>query len=292
MNKIKHLMALSLIIICCTQCIKPIPINIPQMEPKMVVNSQVIPNELIIVSVSKSFTSLFNKEGIDTTNPQINFDLLVDKARVTVSYGSTTDTLIKLTSGLYASINTLLTANSTYTLNVYDSTSGQSLSAVTSMKKFVAIDTSYLTQEVVQKDTTRIINLRIKDEPGVINYYYLNVSTVKSASLVGGAMPQIANFLIKPNRLFLYTDADVVNGYINIELDVAEKLNLTPNDTANIVMANIDEGYYRYLSAFNKSTGIVTQLTGEPINLPTNIVNGYGYFAAHIPNFRVIPLKK
>ena len=53
-------------------------------------------------------------------------------------------------------------------------------------------------------------------------------------------------------------------------------------DTMVVSLSNISEGYYRYLSLRQKvSTNILGLIFGEPINYPTNVQGGLGYFSTH-----------
>jgi hypothetical protein len=62
-------------------------------------------------------------------------------------------------------------------------------------------------------------------------------------------------------------------------------------DTVAVVLANISEDYYRYLSVSLDSRNSVSFLISEPLNLPTNVQNGYGYFNMHFPDVRVFRMK-
>ncbi|MGL4598052.1 MAG: DUF4249 family protein, partial [Bacteroidia bacterium] len=62
------------------------------------------------------------------------------------------------------------------------------------------------------------------------------------------------------------------------------------NDTIAVTISNISKGYYEFLSAFKRSGSFVNQLSGEPINYPTNVENGYGYFIAHYPSISFFEL--
>ena len=76
------------------------------------------------------------------------------------------------------------------------------------------------------------------------------------------------------------------------ELTQQYTLKLSPRDTLIVQVARIDEGYFKYLQTYKRTGYLINQLTGEPINLPTNIQTGYGYFAIYKPHRYVFALQK
>ena len=75
----------------------------------------------------------------------------------------------------------------------------------------------------------------------------------------------------------LYSSKDAVNN----KLMKTITLSAAGSDTIDVEIAKIDGGYYKYLDAYIKTGYLVNQLTGEPVNLPSNMSNGYGYFTMH-----------
>ncbi|MGQ0828591.1 MAG: DUF4249 family protein, partial [Bacteroidota bacterium] len=63
------------------------------------------------------------------------------------------------------------------------------------------------------------------------------------------------------------------------------------SDTIAVELAHISKGYYEFLTAYKRSSKLINQLTGEPINYPSNVQNGYGYFNAHYPDGKIFFLK-
>ena len=63
-------------------------------------------------------------------------------------------------------------------------------------------------------------------------------------------------------------------------------------DTLVVQVCRVDGGYYKYLQAYKRTGYLINQLTGEPINLPTNVQTGYGYFALCKPNRYVFDMKE
>jgi hypothetical protein len=59
-----------------------------------------------------------------------------------------------------------------------------------------------------------------------------------------------------------------------------------------VALSNIPKGYYEYLAAYKRSGNLLSQLTGEPVNLPTNVQGGYGYFALTKPSIKTVILQE
>jgi Domain of unknown function (DUF4249) len=291
MKNIFLLMACS--ILCMQSCVKPLDVVVPQMESKLAINSQIISNQVVLVSVTRTFTSLYQQNNIDTalSNP-VGLNLLVASAFVTVSHKNIIDTLQQIAPGIYASAQTTLMDNDSYVLNVYDSVSKQSVSSTTTKMPFVNVDAIAPFKNINGTDTSINIACTINDDAAIENYYFISIAKTNKTSGgidLPGNIQQIFN---KSSYIYLYTDKDAVNGKLKIDLAATNAATVSKTDTVLVQVANIEKGYYQYLTAFKKTTAVINQLTGEPINLPSNIYNGYGYFSAHFPYLQFIDLSK
>jgi len=106
MIRIPHILPLLTIALVFTQCRpKPLLVDVPQLEPQVVVSSQIIPNAAMVIGLTRSFGALEEggSDDIDVTDSLVS-RLLVDGATVTISYSGQTDTLIQLADGLYVSV--------------------------------------------------------------------------------------------------------------------------------------------------------------------------------------------
>jgi hypothetical protein len=57
------------------------------------------------------------------------------------------------------------------------------------------------------------------------------------------------------------------------------------------MMSSISEDYFNCLSLRNDDRYSLAGFALEPLNLPTNVKNGYGYFNLHVPDARVFVLE-
>ena len=270
-----------------------IDIELDTFKPKLVVASQIIPNHIMIVGLTKSFSVLSNATTNDSVKANFLDSMFVKNAIVTVSYfnNSITDTLFMLTPGIYASINTLLKVDGTYTLIAKDPATGMEISAQSIMLKQAKFDT--ITPVVIKTstDTSVFVKYTITDFPNEDNFYVVNYYAKNS--IASGANFDINSyFSTGHNKLLagfdLLNDTAFDNGKLSIETKLE---NLKSTDTIAVTISNISEGYFKFLIAYKRAGSFFNQLTGEPINYPTNVNNGLGYFNTHYPDIRYFYLK-
>ncbi|MBL7810942.1 MAG: DUF4249 domain-containing protein [Bacteroidetes bacterium] len=268
---------------------EPIPIKIPQADGKLVVSSQIIPNTTLLISLSRSFNALTPTD----TNPGQNLleQILVAHARVTVEHGGITDTLLRVAPGFYGSITTPLMANQTYTLHVYDSSSGKSVTAQTTMQTRLTLDTAWVERRISGRDTQRWLHYAFTDPAGV-NFYMLN--TYRNTSF-------FTNVISNPARVFnLMSNADVNTIPITDGLFKPgrheESMNLgnyAAGDTLTLTLSHIDQTYYTYLVQKQRAArNGLGAFFGEPVNYSSNVRGGYGFFTAHWPDVRTLIIKE
>ncbi|MFL5752384.1 MAG: DUF4249 domain-containing protein [Bacteroidia bacterium] len=272
---------------------KPIDIDVQPAQPKLVISSQVIPNKIMIVMVTRSFSALSGKGAQDADTVSQNFlnDILVKNALVTVSYLGNTDTLFMLSAGVYASINTLQYIYGSYTLHVLDVETGLEVSSSTTLLPKVSFDTVYPIVIKDPGDTVVDVYYELSDNTSEENYYVVNyIKKVNGANSPGIDINQV--FSLGSNYFQSYFDLLNDASFNNGKFSTRKRLEkVTRQDSIAVMVSHISKGYYDFLSSFKRSGSFINLLTGEPINYPTNVEGGYGYFNAHYPNTRYFDLK-
>ncbi|MDX2286572.1 MAG: DUF4249 domain-containing protein [Bacteroidia bacterium] len=268
----------------------PVAIEIPQAEPKLVVASQMLPGNFLLVNVSRSFGALeYAQDQSDTLSDDLLERILADSARVVLSWPGGRDTLLGVGAGTYIGSAELI-PDETYTLEVFDSLSGASVSAIASVLPPVALDSvrwRYNIRETAFGDTTfrdTLIDLIIEfTDPAGPHAYMLNAYRVRvpdSNALTnlfntGTGIPTIA----LNDRLFtspVYRDTITYDAF-------------RPGDTLAVALSSISQTYYDFLTARQRSgTSIFALLLREPISFPSNIQGGYGFFNLHLPSLRLL----
>jgi len=284
----KKLIIYTFILVNIAACIpKPIPLEIPQADNKVVVFSQIIPNRVMIVSLTRSFSALdINLADGDSISQDFLNNLVEEDAEVTISYDSKTDTLFSAGLGIYFSLNTLQTLGSTYQLNV-KTKQGEIIKSSTQILDKIQFDTVMPIIYRSTKDTMITVRLRFQDLLGT-NFYMLNYYTKGS----GGGLDFNSFFKNGTNiltRTDLISDLEMEKG---IYAKTVELSGIKATDSLAVSVSNISKEYYEYLNQRKQSGKLLQQVFNEPINYRSNIINGYGFFNAYFPDLHLFDLKK
>lgn len=276
---------LALIIFSISSCVEPIPIELPPHEPKLVVSSQVIPGQVMLVSVSRTFSVFQNVRDsgeYDTTT--IN-SLIVEHARVTIEHGGRTDTLFGIGGGIYVSILELEVPGENFILHVYDSVSGQEVRAHSQILPAVGFKTIAPEIERHNADTSTYLNFTIQDPPQTRNWYLITYTPVSNRADTLFSLHEILGGMNTSNT-DLVSDLEFTNGLYSQR----RSLPFHYTDTIVATISNISEDYFKFLKARQKSGSLFNMITGEPINYPSNVQGGYGFFNTHNPRPYVFDL--
>lgn len=289
MKYIVHLIGIVILsfFYACTP--ESLEIEIPELPPQIVVFSQVIPGEVMTVSLTRTLGALdFSEEEGDTLNNNIVNNLLVTNAEVTVSYRDVTDTLFEIGAGVYASITTPQYTNELYTLKVVTD-DGETITASSEMLPIVPFKS--ITPEVVRSmdDTLVAINFEIEDAPET-NWYMINFYKPSDENNNGIDLNDFfgsgSNVLIKTELISdVAFDGDTFEGTIELP-------SVSTTDSLLVTLSNINEDYYRFLEIRATSDNFFTELTKEPTPTPTNVIGGLGFFNTHFPDLHFYDLNE
>ena len=281
MKYIKYLVFISIVVLFSACRPEPLEIDIPRLDPQVVVFSQVIPSALMTVALTQTIDALdFNEEEGDSLSQGILDALLVSNATVTIGYRDQVDTLFPVTNGLYASVGTPSFLNETYTLNILTE-DGRALSAENTMLPIVAFNEATPVIERSSEDTLVKFDFRIVDAPGdnwyMINFYSNGEEEEEGIDL--NSFFQSGSNVLKKTELLsdIAFEGNVFEGTIDLP-------NVSPMDSIVVTLSNINEDYYNYLEIRQSSTNLFTEITKEPVSLPTNIEGGLGFFNTHFPD--------
>ncbi len=272
----------------------PVEIEVPQAESKLVIASQQLFNQGVIVQVSKSFNALTETptEGDTVESDFLDF-LLVDSALLTIEGPEGKDTLFPLDQGFYLWLGRQLVAGDTYRLSVYDSTTGQEVFAQTEVlppASFNEVDYDFEVQrfdiaDTILRDTTFRLDISFDDLPGE-NYYMVNLYRISQGQ------QQVSGNLFTLGQgqpTTTYTDA-LLQG--NTFVDSLTYRGIGRGDTIGVTLSHISRVYYDYLLARERSgTSIFVSLLGEPVSFPSNVEGGYGFFNLFFPTTEVLTLE-
>ena len=160
-----------------TNCI-PDPLevkNIPEIKPQIVVSSQVIPDESLVVFLSKTIGAL---EVSDNDDPQQVFNYIaVNDAVVTIEGPNGTNTLVPLGLGFYGGIDIQFIEGESYHLYVESESLGKVEATTTAISQvlFDSVEVERYFNDF--DDTLAQVTYTIQD-PVEKNHYMINVQRV------------------------------------------------------------------------------------------------------------------
>lgn len=292
------LLPLACALLMCGCIPKPIDIELKSTPPKLVVASQVISDNILVVNLTRSFNSLEGQQASDSTQSNTDFikKIMVENAVVTVSYAGITDTLQMVSPGIYLSSRINLYPYSSYTLYAYDPLLNQSVTASSGMIPRKTFDTIY--PQVIKNPGDTVIRIvhELSDDPAAENYYVINY-IYKSATV--SALNGTTSLLDSPTQLdskkltaaepTLLSDQSFTNGRYSASKTLEF---IKPNDSIAVILSHISKDYFDYLTIRKRAGSFINEISKEPLNYPTNVQNGYGYFNLYYPNFRFFDLRK
>jgi len=292
MHIFKYILILSscYLLASCNFNPRPIPIEIEEPPQQLVISSFALPPQELIVTVSRTFSALIAEaDSLDLDNPDILQRVLVDSAKVMVTYGGRSVELFKIAPGIYVSVDVEQIPGETYTLTVKDFDTGLTAHAQTTAMPQIALDTVFATTQILPTlgDTLHSFKYSFLDPVGMENYFL--VTYTKSNNI-------FQDILLPGNNLFR-TERNSFNAFSDKTTGDGKEIVFEPSplfavgDTVLVGLSNIPKKYFEFLTAYKKSGNLFSQLISEPINLPSNVEGGYGYFTMTIPKFKTVVIE-
>lgn len=251
--------------------------NVPRAKTEIVVNTQIIPDESLVVFLTKTFGAL---EASDNSDP---FELLsaitVNDATVILDGPASSDTLLFLGTGVYGGVELPLRAGDVYTLRVNSPSLGtvQATTTVTPQAHFESL--SLKRHFNGYDDTLMQVSYAIKD-PDDRNFYMINVQRLTLRD-------DLVEHLLDPHVYTRVIDDSEYNGMVITDTLHATPRDYAAGDTVAVFLSNIQEPYYNFIKLrLDNRMGFV-EFVSEPVNYPSNVEGGRGFFNLYIPDIRV-----
>ncbi len=252
----KHIKIQCLVALCAlslASCTDVIDVDLNTTDPKFVIEGNV--------------TDQVGRQVV-TVRKTVNFDEpnnypAVTGARVTISDGSSTDTLAETAPGRYETVNILQgEVGKTYFLRV--EAEGKVFEATSTMPQKVSFDSLYQSNLSVPGRATTVLVPVYRDPAGLGDHYRF------VAWRNGG---QLTDFNVRDDR-----NNDGLSMTQPIFLPSED---LETGDSMTVEMQTIDRTVYKYFVALGGSGGGPNN-ESVPANPDTNLSNGaLGYFSAH-----------
>ncbi len=272
---------LVLVIACLAGCIPdPLPVDsIPAVQPKLVIGSQVIPGQGLVVYVTRTVGAL--EAGWNSELQPLLEKIAVMDAVVTLEHDGEVDTLVHQAYGVYAGASGDVVGNNTYTLRVKSVLWGE-VEATTTAPAFVPLTSADAELYLTGYDSLASVTYGFEDPPAQ-NWYMINVQKISAAD-------EIDKYL-NPRVFTRLVSDDGFNGQpFSDQFNVVFQ-DYSQGDSVLVMMSSISEDYFNYLTLRNDSRYSLAGFASEPLNFPTNVKGGYGYFNLHVPDARVFVLE-
>lgn len=254
--------------------------GIPVVKPQIVVSTQIIPDQSLVVLLTKTFGAL-DANG-DSDAEELLSQIAVEDAVVAITGPAGVDTLLSLGSGAYGGITIPFEAGAEYRLDVSSESLG-TVSATTTVKPSVTFDdieaTLYFNG---YDDTLAQITHQFKDPPGR-NWYMLNVQQIESDELTEN--------LLNPRAFTRLLDDTEFDGEEYQETFRAYPRDYAPGDTIAVFLSNISEEYYKFIQLRLDNRFSFIEYLSEPVNYPSNVVGGKGFFNLYVPDIRTFVME-
>ena len=270
-------------VFCLMMSCLPEPLAIdglPVVKPQIVVSTQIIPDRSLVVLLTKTFGAL---EGSDDSDPEeLLQQIAVDDAVVVIKGPARTDTLLNIGNGFYGDVIIPFEEGEEYNLYINSESLGE-VTAMTTVKeqiRFEDIEAGLFFNGF--GDTLAEVTHTIIDPPGK-NWYMLNVQEVERVDIVEN--------LLNPNSFMrLHDDLDFEGNELKETFHVFPR-DYNPGDTIAVSLSNISSDYYDFLKLRVDNRFSLVQYLSEPVNYPSNINGGKGFFNLYIPDVKFFVLE-
>jgi hypothetical protein len=239
------LLACSSFLLCCT---KPVTINLPPDENRLVVEAYLTPQKRLAVALQIS-------TGISSTQPV----KLVSRALVTINHNGITDTLrnmpyIDSANGrAYNYSSPVIMGNdyvNTYTLTVFDSANGKTYTSTTKLLPPAQIDS---VSHAVNTNNEVSIGFKFTD-PGAINNYYRRFVFTNERNPESSANFRFTDRLFNGNEFSVFTRFSFKRG-----------------DTVTVRLYNLKQDYFDFLESINTAEDAAGNPLAQPVFAKGNI---------------------
>jgi len=252
--------------------------NIPVIRPQIVVSSQILSDTLVVVALTKTLGALDAGKRSDPYD--LIAEIAINDAFVTITTKGVTYELKHLQDGAYQGFYIPLAAGDECHLSVKSAAFGE-VSATTVVQQPVYFDTLKAETYYNGFDEFAQVSYMLTDPPST-NYYMINVQGAKKDVVIKNIM--------NPDAYIKLLEDGEFNGLVFSDVFNSAPYKFEEGDSIAISLANVSKDYYDFLKlrVVNR-LGLVEYLS-EPIDYPSNVRGGRGFFNLHIPDVRVVVL--
>ncbi|MBL0742067.1 DUF4249 domain-containing protein [Chryseolinea lacunae] len=254
--------------------------GLPSLKPQIIVSSQIIPDQSLVVLLTKSFGAL--DAGEDSDAQALLDQIAVTDASVTITGPQGTYTLQALALGIYGGVSIPFQEGESYELRAKSETLGE-VTAVTTVRRQVSFED--ISADLVfdgYDDTVAQVTYSFND-PAEKNWYVVNSQRIR--------LNDLENNLLDPNAFTKVIDDVDFNGGGHAETFRGFRQNFHTGDTLLVSLSNVSEDYYSFIRLRLDNRYSFSQFLSEPVNYPSNVTGGKGFFNLYVPDIRLFVLK-
>ena len=255
--------------------------SVPGAKPEIVVSSQITSDQSLMVFLTRTFGAL---DANDEKSPQELLSLIaIQDALVIIEGPGGRDTLHLLGNGLYGG-DLIPPFKSGERYNLYiNSPEFGTVYATTEVKPKVAFDSveAELSNNGLD-DSLAQINFTFQDTPED-NWYMINVQEIQQGDPIED--------MLNPKAFTILVPDDDFNGKSYSEGFKVFPRDNKRGDSIAVSLSNISEEYYRFMKLRVDNRFNLIEFLSEPVNYPSNIVGGKGYFNLYVPDVRYFVLR-
>lgn len=253
--------------------------SLPHAPDQLVVSTQIVPDRSLVVWLTRTFGAL---EASGNSDPEALVDAIaVNDAVVVIEGPAGADTLAFLGNGLYGGVFVPFTPGEEYTLLVESSSLGK-VSATTVVKGRVDFESANAAlYDNGYGDTLVEVSYAFKDAPEK-NWYMINVQEAEEDA--------IAENFVNPRAFTVLVADDAFNGTAYGERFRVFTDEYRAGDTVAVSLSSISEEYYEFMKLRMDNRFSLIELISEPVDYPSNVVGGRGYFNLYTPDVELFVL--
>jgi hypothetical protein len=254
-------------------------------KPKIVISPLFNNESSLGVLVTKSFSSLVSPQQDPLS---LFYGSRIGHGRICIANEGMTHELTGI-SPVFFSEDIQLRPYSLYSLTVLDSQTGEFVKATTTMLPRVKLNDIAMNMVRRDKDTSLKVTVRLYDDRSAKRYYLVTFKLNEQDPLPPKhtfARPSLYS------QIELFDNSKASDGQLAFEKTYNSSLiSFDGRDSVVVEISEVSEAYYNYLVIYKKTASLINQLTGEPINLPSNVEGGTGFFFLLNPDYREFELE-
>jgi hypothetical protein len=191
--------------------------------------------------------------------------------------------LLALGSGIYGGVFIPFKSGDAYRLDVASPSLGK-VTASTKVLPQISFDSVRAELYLNTYGDSLAQITEVFEDPVGKNWYMVNVQRIRRSELVSN--------VLNPRMYTQLLDDVEFEGQFYGDTFRAFPRNFTIGDTVSVSLSNIGGDYYEFQDKRSDNRLSFIEYLSEPVNYPTNVEGGRGFFNLYIPDIRIFVLQE